>query len=272
MAAKVVTAAGEPVAGVMVGFSMSRGKNRSAMRSFSAVSRRPDGLAVAHPSVGADDFRGEGIEVTAGIAGAPATTRVTVPLEKRKEGPITVVVGATGRIVVKLRDPEGQPFLGETRVSLIASKPGKGRHAHGVSGRRRRGARQIPVRAGRGNRLHHRRVTDFDTVTSQNVATLSVPGENVTVEVRLGRRKAVLKGRAVDDGGAPIPRTTLFVETLEVRGPTPAAVSMRADTDSVDLLLALPGMTVPSTSRQRMPSSLILINSARQRLRHKPPC
>ena len=130
VAARVLNEAGVPVAGVtvLVSIGLRKSGRGSTRRSFYIASRDPDGLAIVHHTGvafgedGLGELRGSNIgEISATIEGAGPDGIVKATVEDLKAGPITLIMRPTGRVLVKLSDPDGRPFLSETRVSLQAA-------------------------------------------------------------------------------------------------------------------------------------------------------
>jgi hypothetical protein len=237
VAAKVVTETGAPAPGVAVTFQLRRKKGGSSSASaVTILSRAPDGLAIAHhPGVSRDEASsiasavGDINEVTATLDGAGPKEGVKATADQLKEGPITLVLAATGTLVVKLADGEGKPFLPEARVTLTASRGQKVRSVTfelPTAG----GTAEFPFVPVGAVLSVSAEFGELDSVRREKFDSLKTSGERLTVELRFGKRRATVKGRAVDENGAPLGRRTLNVDL--VSGPVlvlPATLSVDTD-------------------------------------------
>ena len=232
VAAKVVTAAGVPAPGIPVSFTIIQKRGRSASSSTvprQVVSRSPDGLAIAHhPAVRPQDFEGE-VEIDASLAGSTAKERLRVPLEKLKEGPITITVPLTGRLIVKILDPVGNAFLQPATVTLEGGD--NRRNAVRFVVRTETGSAEFPFAPARGRLTLTASTDSHDTVSGQAIESLP-PGADLTVEVRFRKKRGVLVGRAVDESGSPLGRQTLDAEVTNTSGAPLLPSTARVDTDA----------------------------------------
>ena len=217
VAARVVSESGVPVAGVPVTISMNLAKaNSISNRAFYATSRGPDGLAIAHhPGVIEAFSQGDIKEVTAAIEGTGSGGRVKATSDELKAGPITLVMPQTGRVVVKVLDPEGKPFPSETTVSLAAERPSAPGWFFRREAKTNDGSAEFAMTPA-GNLLTASAETaGFDTVTREKLDGPKGSGELVTIELRFQRRRAVVRGRAVDENGGPLFGAELQAELVQ---------------------------------------------------------
>jgi hypothetical protein len=232
IAARVTNEAGAPVGGIPVLIDVQSRRGRGgANRTIRAISRGADGVAVSHhTSIGADGFTGERVEIKAQIEGMNATAK-TVPLERLKEGPIALVLGATGRVSVKLKGPDGRPFASEATVRLDATRPGKGGGTLALRAVAAAAAADFPcVPIGVPISISSESPA-FDS-SAAGSAMLSVPGEEQTVELAFGRVRARVKGRALDGEGVTLSFRQLRCEILESPG-VPGVPATVVVTDAV---------------------------------------
>ena len=212
VAAKVVTAAGGAGAGDS-GFLHDRSEARKSASSTTAprqvVSREPGTASRSRiiPRGAAPGLRGGSRDRRKGLAGSASKERIRVPIERLKEGPITITVPLTGRLVVKLLDPVGNPFLQPTAVTVEGGD--NRRNAVRFVVRTETGTAEFPFTPARGRLTLTASAESHDTVSGQAIESLS-PGRGshrrgeVSEEARrprrARRRRVGLSARPVDAG------------------------------------------------------------------------
>jgi hypothetical protein len=219
VAAKVVTDAGVPVAGVTVLISIELRSGRSSTsRNFHAATRDPDGLAIVnHTGVVFRDSYGEWREigeVTASIAGAGAEGTREATVEDLRAGPIMLIRRPTGRVLVKLLDPDGRPFSAEARVSLRASVPPARTFFAAFEANATRGSAEFPTVAVGSVLTASAESAGYDTVMREKLEGPQNGGEDATIELRFVRQRAVVHGTAVDELSTPLSRRELQAELV----------------------------------------------------------
>jgi hypothetical protein len=216
IAAKVVTDDGSPVPGVMVWFSVSYESGKMGM--LTAVSRSPDGVAIAdHPATKVKDSYygscGPIEEATASIMGLAKPQHVKASLADLERGPITLVLERAAPLDVQVLDPDGRPLLASVRLSLTARGSGG---ASVLRATATSGVASFPA-VPTGVRLELRGETAaFDSAT-RSLDPL-VPGDAKKVELRLARKRAQLKGRAVDEFRIALARRTIEIDVITSSG------------------------------------------------------
>jgi hypothetical protein len=198
------------------------------------VTRSPDGLAVAHhPGVRPEDFQAERVDITASLEGHPSKSAVTVPWERLKEGPITLTLPPTGRVIVKLLDPEAKPATGRVDLTIRGSvRVGKAERRVMLRSRTESGTAEVRFVPAGMALFVTARAEGFDSVLEQPIGEIGSEGEDLVAHVTFASRKAVVVGRAVDEGGNLLRGRDLDVQVAAKSGVAFFASPLRASTDA----------------------------------------